>query len=187
MEVVMVIGIICLLCAIAFPVFSSTKAKAQEVSCISNLKQLGAALELYHGDYGEYPWNENEAFSKYLSGAKLKCPAKSGETAYNLGTYRNLSFFRHDFPSPTLNSYGDALLACRNQRGPDYPLLADLNHLPQLLRDDEELKGEVYVYRASGGIATLSKRKFIAISSQFLGSKPVTDLPCSKEAQLGNL
>lgn len=54
-ELLVVIAIIAILAAILFPVFSSAKARAKVVTCNSNMKQLGLAMQLYMGDWGSFP------------------------------------------------------------------------------------------------------------------------------------
>jgi general secretion pathway protein G len=55
-EILVVIAIIALLAAILFPVFTIARGKARSASCQSNLKQLGAAMMMYIGDYERYPF-----------------------------------------------------------------------------------------------------------------------------------
>jgi prepilin-type N-terminal cleavage/methylation domain-containing protein len=50
-ELLVVIAIIAILAAILFPVFAQARKKAQQTTCISNLKQLGLALRQYQDDY----------------------------------------------------------------------------------------------------------------------------------------
>ena len=55
-ELLVVIAIIAILAAILFPVFAQAREKARASSCLSNLKQIGTALQLYTDDYDEtYP------------------------------------------------------------------------------------------------------------------------------------
>ncbi len=49
-ELLVVIAIIAILAAILFPVFARARAKARQVKCISNLKQLGTAFHMYADD-----------------------------------------------------------------------------------------------------------------------------------------
>jgi prepilin-type N-terminal cleavage/methylation domain-containing protein len=60
-ELLVVIAIIAILAAILFPVFNAARAKAREVTCLSNIKNLGLACLMYKADWGEvfppaYSW-----------------------------------------------------------------------------------------------------------------------------------
>ena len=52
-ELLVVIAIIAILAAILFPVFAQAREKARQTSCLSNLKQIGTAIQLYVDDYDE--------------------------------------------------------------------------------------------------------------------------------------
>ena len=52
-ELLVVIAIIAILAAILFPVFAQAREKARQTSCLSNLKQIGTAVQLYVDDYDE--------------------------------------------------------------------------------------------------------------------------------------
>jgi prepilin-type N-terminal cleavage/methylation domain-containing protein/prepilin-type processing-associated H-X9-DG protein len=52
-ELLVVIAIIAILAAILFPVFSQAKAAAKGTVCMSNMKQMGLALQMYVGDYDD--------------------------------------------------------------------------------------------------------------------------------------
>jgi prepilin-type N-terminal cleavage/methylation domain-containing protein/prepilin-type processing-associated H-X9-DG protein len=67
-ELLVVIAIIAILAAILFPVFARARENARKASCLSNLKQLGIAVEMYKQDYdGYYPF----AYMGYLNSAGL--------------------------------------------------------------------------------------------------------------------
>jgi len=60
-ELLVVIAIIAILAAIIFPVFAAARAKAREISCLSNVKNLSLAALLYKADWDEtfppaYTW-----------------------------------------------------------------------------------------------------------------------------------
>src|SRR5437868_11358861 len=52
-ELLVVIAIIAILAAILFPVFAQAREKARAISCLSNLKQLTTAVQMYTQDYDE--------------------------------------------------------------------------------------------------------------------------------------
>ena len=55
-ELLVVIAIIAILAAILFPVFAQAREKARQTSCLSNMKQIGTAIQLYTDDFDEcYP------------------------------------------------------------------------------------------------------------------------------------
>lgn len=56
-ELLVVIAIIAILAGLLFPVFLTVRGKAREISCLSNLRQIGIANSLYTQDYdGMYPF-----------------------------------------------------------------------------------------------------------------------------------
>src|SRR5690348_13848094 len=52
-ELLVVIAIIAILAAILFPVFAQAREKARQISCISNIKQINLAWQMYMQDYDE--------------------------------------------------------------------------------------------------------------------------------------
>jgi prepilin-type N-terminal cleavage/methylation domain-containing protein/prepilin-type processing-associated H-X9-DG protein len=55
-ELLVVIAIIAILAAILFPVFARAREKARATSCLSNMKQIALAADMYCQDYDEcYP------------------------------------------------------------------------------------------------------------------------------------
>jgi prepilin-type N-terminal cleavage/methylation domain-containing protein/prepilin-type processing-associated H-X9-DG protein len=55
-ELLVVIAIIAILAAILFPVFAQAREKARQISCLSNMKQVGLAIIQYQQDADEtYP------------------------------------------------------------------------------------------------------------------------------------
>jgi len=52
-ELLVVIAIIAILASILFPVFAKVREKARQISCASNVRQLGMAVQEYVDDYDE--------------------------------------------------------------------------------------------------------------------------------------
>jgi prepilin-type N-terminal cleavage/methylation domain-containing protein len=98
LELLVVIAIIAILMALAFPVFTRARESARRSQCISNLRQLGGAIDLYCQDWDDkYPWAwswdafnyDHTRFSPALkqcvnqyvkNDAVWQCPSDTGET-----------------------------------------------------------------------------------------------------------
>lgn len=106
-ELLVVIAIIAILAAILFPVFAQAREKARSISCLSNMKQIGTAEQMYVQDYDELtffrasatapsPWRSNAVITDpnqrtlaswwnllmpYIkSNAIFTCPSDAGPT-----------------------------------------------------------------------------------------------------------
>lgn len=62
-ELLVVIAIIAILAAILFPVFAQAREKARSTSCLSNMKQIGTAIQMYVQD------NDGQLFFRTASSA----------------------------------------------------------------------------------------------------------------------
>ena len=79
-ELLVVIAIIAILAAVLLPVLASAKAASRRVACVSNLRQVGIAIQLYVSDHdGRIPYGP-------------KAPAftsPTGRQCIKLTVYRN--------------------------------------------------------------------------------------------------
>jgi prepilin-type N-terminal cleavage/methylation domain-containing protein/prepilin-type processing-associated H-X9-DG protein len=103
-ELLVVIAIIAILAAILFPVFAKAREKARQISCDSNMKQIGLALIQYNQDNDEkfpsgvtlvngtsmYGAGWDGASAAYIKSADLsKCPDDSTTSVTNNGVTSN--------------------------------------------------------------------------------------------------
>ncbi len=86
-ELLVAVGVIGILAALLFPVVIKARSQARKTTCLSNLWQIGLALNLYEQDWGQYApqgWNDNsqglevvlpDPLAAYTHGAALyQCP-----------------------------------------------------------------------------------------------------------------
>jgi prepilin-type processing-associated H-X9-DG protein len=130
-----VIAIIAILAAILFPVFAQAREKARQISCVSNMRQIGVAMNMYVQDYDESfpicPWtgqafgggydspNPNyrtvftwiSQYAPYIKNTKVwTCPSDPDPKHWSSGYYTDgvsdSNFDDTFWGIPTPNSYG---------------------------------------------------------------------------------
>jgi len=72
-ELLVAIAIIAILAAILFPVFAHARAQAQKTTCLSNLRQIGMAVQMYLQDHDErYPQSKQTEAQPQVADASGK-------------------------------------------------------------------------------------------------------------------
>ncbi len=120
-ELLVVIAIIAILAAILFPVFAKAREKARQTSCLSNMKQIGLASQMYAQDYDErlpgscgprISWGPqyaglqcgHEQIFPYINNVQIfQCPSASYPLDGNLDL--DFTYWPEGMPHPFENSY----------------------------------------------------------------------------------
>src|SRR5579871_2274222 len=111
-ELLVVIAIIAILAAILFPVFAQAREEARKISCLSNTKQIGLALQMYASDYDDTVVPNNNQVTGSVSSSWLAWPDFLQPYVKNDQIFVCPDSRRHS-PAPTdqLKTYGGRLVS----------------------------------------------------------------------------
>ena len=162
-ELLVVIAIIAILAAILFPVFAQAREKARQTTCLSNVKQIGLAHQMYWQDYDEtmitswsegFPGDFNFYAQPYMKNtAILFCPSnpQSADTLATACDNPNLKPGGVDNPFKETKMWGYG-----------YNTGCDWNNgtgLTQAWGNKQELPGGTYDITVNGQVYTVNLRK----------------------------
>ncbi len=86
-ELLVVIAIIALLAAILFPVFAKAREKARQISCASNMRQIGLALLQYIQDNDEFYPQEHPSCPDPAVGTSATIPPGDFDGSYETSDF----------------------------------------------------------------------------------------------------
>lgn len=155
-ELLVVIAIIAILAAILFPVFAQAREKARQTQCLSNMKQLGLAVNMYRTDWDDYYplennsvpmlagfWEDisfkdtwwNQVILPYIKNTRLFiCPTsgKKAMTTADVGR-PDLNFFTSSYTPNcyVVKKYGETVVTDSSfERPSEIMMMMEWNYLP---------------------------------------------------------
>ncbi len=93
-ELLVVIAIIGILAAMLFPVFARARESARKVQCLSNVKNLALAMNMFLADYDRFPKADQwvDVLGDYVKNdAVYKCPEDKSDARCSYGMNWGLS------------------------------------------------------------------------------------------------
>ncbi|GIV01670.1 MAG: hypothetical protein KatS3mg015_0500 [Fimbriimonadales bacterium] len=174
LEVLVAITIIGILAALLASSYLSAVRASKATVCISNLRQVHAALQMYRQDYGEYPWSDYmfPPFQDYL-GTRLKCPLYvQPPRDKDFGDYTLNTFLPDSIPLPDVKPK----MECRALRGADWPLALDRNHASAYVAP--KTRAPFYlILRESGAVNRIPWGRVVEMDRQLL-IRETSSWPC---------
>jgi len=119
-ELLVVIAILSVLAAILFPVFAKVRASARKATALTNLKQIGAAVQMYTADYDEHLPNRWPVWPGYH---EFYWKVDGGDLPAHLKPYiRNTAVWYSPEDRLSKRGFGATSFALNGELAPGWPL-----------------------------------------------------------------
>lgn len=124
-EILIVVGIIAVLAGLLSVTLVAARERGRQATCISNLKQIYAGLQMYKSDYDEQSWPVRLKLDQYLANMTFICPdapllipTHAGQYVRRTTTsYANWNIM---FDDPSVAAF---LRKRMEERGAEYPIV----------------------------------------------------------------
>ena len=190
MELLVVVAIIALLVALLLPVVNDARKRGYEATCLSNLRQLSAAWQLYTEDYKDYPPSLVDLLPYTKSREIYKCPGDFTEGANDVLT--RIAGFPISYYNPREDDPPHTLFRTRLREDPNHGIIVCILHgerISNLSPIGQPVNWTGRVFRAlhtgSVRIVHVSPRCYLPPTGGLLwmrGWELFSDMPCPRDA-----